>query len=121
MSASPIWNYMKWWEGKRCRMAGSTGPFRTVRKVEFVGPPSGVYGAAGLVFEGDSTPTWIPKGTSFRPGKKHVEIEPTPCKCKSCSNMITLEQFNDFGHCDACIESGRMFDDKVEEKKATTT
>jgi hypothetical protein len=67
--------YEEWWLHKYCRLAcDSDGEFKRVTRVEWVGPPSGVYGCVELTFE-DGTLAVVdyPYG-GFRPRKKDVII-----------------------------------------------
>lgn len=71
----PLEAYKKWWLGNRVRRAGDTGPFKLVMSVEFIGPPSGVYGSVELRFD-DGTRCMV-SSQRFRPRKTDVEIHPT--------------------------------------------
>ena len=64
--------YDRWWRGKKCRTAHSTGPFKRVVRIRLAGPPSFVYGVAILVFA-DGTESNIPT-PSFKPRKCDVEV-----------------------------------------------
>lgn len=65
--------YERWWLGKWVRHPTKKGPFRKVIRVEWIGPPSGVYGGVTLHFE--EGPYWnVPAGDGFRPRKYHVEV-----------------------------------------------
>lgn len=71
------YKYMKWWRGKRCRLADSDAPFKVVVDLRFSGPPSMVYGDVVLIYEdGTEEQVFHPMGT-FRPRKKDVEVEST--------------------------------------------
>jgi len=67
--------YSRWWHGKLCRQAGSRQAFRRVVRVQWCGPPSGVYGFVVLHYEdGDRDDISAPL-SGFRPRKTDVEVK----------------------------------------------
>lgn len=80
MKEHPVDAYKRWWVGERCRLRGSDKPFRVVTDVKWVGPPSGVYGNAYLVYSDGTTENvrtpirGFGKPDYFRPRKKDVEV-----------------------------------------------
>ncbi len=66
-------DYEGWWLNRRCRRAGSTDPFKLVKNVKWVGPPSRVYGIVVLTFA-DGTEETI--SAEYRPRKSDVDVEP---------------------------------------------
>lgn len=70
----PIPNYEGWWLGKMCRKAHSEKPFKKVVSIQYIGPPSFVYGFIILHFEDGTEETIAPEG-KFRPRKKDVEVQ----------------------------------------------
>jgi len=82
MREHPVDAYKRWWVGKYCRRAGSHGPFRFVKEIEFLGPPSAVYGEVKLIYS-DGAEEWVQipfrgvrEPSYFRPRKKDVEVWP---------------------------------------------
>jgi hypothetical protein len=70
--------YRRWWLGKMVRPTiENTAPFRLVTKVEWFGPPSGVYGCVQLTFQ-DGTNRMVPT-MSYRPRKTDIEVLPNVC------------------------------------------
>lgn len=69
--------YKNWWEGKYCRLAErGGGEYKYVKRVEFIGPPSGVYGGVILYYLDGSRDYVIPlNGNAFKPRKMDVEVE----------------------------------------------
>lgn len=68
--------YGRWWEGKYCKLPNDPdGKFKYVQTVEFVGPPSGFYGAVVLHYlDGSSDCVPVHRGI-FRPRKSDVIVE----------------------------------------------
>ncbi len=65
--------YWRWWMGKRCLVVGKMKEFKLVTRVQWVGPPSGVYGMVVLTFEDGSTETVAP-ARAYRPRKTDVIV-----------------------------------------------
>jgi hypothetical protein len=74
MSGSPDC-YQEWWLHKWVRPAGRPyEEFKYVTKVNWCGPPSGVYGDVWLIYS-DGTERPVPTGPEqFRPYKKDMEV-----------------------------------------------
>lgn len=76
--------YEKWWLGKHCRPADAIDkPFKKVKAIDVIGPPSFVYGQITLCYE-DGTEDivgggWIGHGwqrrNAYKPRKIDVEVQ----------------------------------------------
>lgn len=66
-------DYWGWWHGKRCLVVGRTSVFKLVTNVEWVGPPSMVYGIVRLTFEDGTTENVAPMN-AYRPRKIDVIV-----------------------------------------------
>lgn len=64
--------YKEWWLEKTISFDGVPGFPKKVTDVEFVGPPSAVYGVALFSFEDGSKK--IVSSNSFKPRKKDITI-----------------------------------------------
>lgn len=66
--------YKRWWEGKYCKCSPDD-KFKYVQTAEFIGPPSGFFGAVIFHYL-DGTEEYVPKpGKAFRPRKIDVIVE----------------------------------------------
>ncbi len=67
--------YKRWWEGKYCKCF-SNEKFRYVQTVEFIGPPSGVYGSVVLHYlDGTKEYVFSSYTGAFKPRKSDVIVE----------------------------------------------
>jgi len=66
--------YRKWWLGKKVRTS-STREFKRVVDLEFISPPSFVYGIVIFHYEDGSEESFGGHGiNAFRPRKRDVEV-----------------------------------------------
>ena len=72
MRKRPEAKYERWWLGKKCRTSDRS-EFKVVTRIEFTGPPSGVYGDVELHYA-DGTCEWV-QAFGHCPRKKDVEVE----------------------------------------------
>lgn len=68
---TPRDRYERWWLGKLCR-ASSLEPYRKVKRIELVGPPSFVYGDVWLEFD-DGEKVCVPHH-GMKPTKADVDV-----------------------------------------------
>lgn len=66
--------YLKWWQGKKCRLAKTEAEYKTVIDVRVYGPPSFVYGGASLVYDDGSEESIFTR--AYIPRKYDVEVKP---------------------------------------------
>jgi hypothetical protein len=74
--------YEKWWLGKYVNHLYSDKPFRKVIAIEFVAPPSGIYGDVWLTFEDGEREPIMPHytgqclwGQVYRPRKRDLAVK----------------------------------------------
>ena len=67
--------YDRWWKGKMCRPARRDKPFKLVREIRLVGPPSFVYGQITLIYRDGSEDVVSGFSRGFKPVKKDVEVQ----------------------------------------------
>lgn len=70
--------YRKWWEGKRCMIKSNSVSlkFKRVVEVEFVAPPSGIYGVVIFYYSDGEREYVTPQDRkAFKPRKFDVLIE----------------------------------------------
>lgn len=65
--------YRAWWLGKSVNFGGYNDLPKQVKDVEFIGPPSGVYGIALFKFSDESEKPFCTVD-GFKPRKRDVEI-----------------------------------------------
>ena len=101
----PSQRYKKWWEGKHCR-TNPLQPFKYVKDVEFIGPPSEFNGIVVLHYGDGTSDTVMPcNANAYKPRKSDVEVELEHSDvedgylgiCENCHKETTVRKVEAYG------------------------